>query len=393
MATSFLSRLKNSILKLLLFALLLLPLWMFLAWRFTDKRKLVIAIVDKTVLTKAGREHVSLNWILTQQKFTKNSKDFYKSERDYFGFFPGKDQNYTVKGLERFTKNQLEQLSQDADIAYITDTYGIYSNEWYKRGDVKNPSGIVYGGMSKQDVGFLKRMSAKHKLIITEFNCLGSPTDSSIRKNFEGQFGIRWSGWIGRYFDSFDTLSNQELPKWLIDNYRKQNNGKWPFAKSGIAFIHADDRIVILENETHLNNELPYIFSTNEGMEHYGLPKKIKYAFWFDILTPDTSFNHVIARFKIDANEKGLEEMKKNNIPQNFPAVTVHINTDYRFFYFSGDFCDNPIELTTSYFKGIRFLNWFMYNKRDPQERKSFFWTFYRPLVTTILNDYYAAIH
>ena len=157
--------------------------------------------------------------------------------------------------------------------------------------------------------------------------------------------------------------------------------------------MHADERIVIVENKTHLNKELPYIYSTAEGRNHYGLPANIKYAFWFDILIVDTSYNHVMASYQIDVNQKGLEELNRSGIPATFPAITVHINKDYRFFYFSGDFCDNPIGLGTSYFKGIRFFNWFLYNKRDPQERKSFFWTFYRPLVTTILNDYYTSIH
>ncbi|MDE3252669.1 MAG: hypothetical protein KGO92_07660, partial [Bacteroidota bacterium] len=57
------------------------------------------------------------------------------------------------------------------------------------------------------------------------------------------------------------------------------------------------------------------------------------------------------------------------------------------------DFCDNPIDESTARFKGIQYFRWFMYNKRDPIEKKSFFWTFYRPLVTTILSDYYTSIH
>lgn len=393
MAATFLSIKKAYWVPILIFLVVLLPLWMWLAWLISSKRKLVIAIVDKTVLTRKGQEHISLDWILTQQKFTKNTNELYKSDRDYFGFFPGKDERFTLKGLERLTNTQLDQLSNESDLAYITDSYGIFRNEWYKKGDPKERSGMVYGGMSKQDVYLLKQMSAKHKLVITEFNCLGSPTDSSIRNSFEDQYGIRWSGWIGRYFNSFDTLTNKELPEWLIKNYKLQHNGAWPFTKSGIAFVHADDRIVIVENKTHLNKELPYIYSTAEGRNHYGLPANIKYAFWFDILIVDTSYNHVMASYQIDVNQKGLEELNRSGIPATFPAITVHINKDYRFFYFSGDFCDNPIGLGTSYFKGIRFFNWFLYNKRDPQERKSFFWTFYRPLVTTILNDYYTSIH
>jgi hypothetical protein len=383
----------GSVLRVVLVILLLLPIWMFVIWLCTPKRKLVLAIIDKTVLSTKEQEHISLNWVLNQERFTKNNTELYKRDRDYFGFFPLENEKFQLKGLERFNTKQLDQLSNDADVAYITDAYGIYKNEWYKQGDIKERSGIVYGGMSPQDFYFLEQMRSKHKLIITEFNCLASPTTPAVRNNFENTFGITWTGWIGRYFDSFDTTKNKEIPSWLIRNYKQQHNGAWPFTKSGIAFIHSDDRVVILENETHLKQSLPYIVSYSEGQKHYGLPEKIPYAFWFDVIQTDTSYNHVVSRFIIDVNDKGKKELDQSGLPSAFPAVTAHINKDYRFFYFSADFADNPIKFTSSYFRGVHYFKWLMYNRHDPQERRSFFWNLYQPLVTTILNDYYTTIN
>lgn len=393
MASPFLKISIGSLLRALIFMLLLLPVWLLVTWLCTGKRKLVIAIVDKTVLNKKGEEHVSLNWVLNQQKFTKNSKDLYDLERDYFGFFPLEKEQYQLKGLERFNNSQLGQLSRDADAAYFTDAYGIYSNEWFRKGDPKDRSGILYGGMSQQDLYFLRQMQQQHKLIVTEFNCLASPTDPVIRDGFEKSFGIRWTGWIGRYFSSFDTIKNKELPSWLIHNYKQQHGGSWPFSKSGIAFIHSDDRIVILENETHLTAEMPYLLSSEEGQKHYGLAAKMDYSFWFDIVVPDTAYNHIVSRFVIDVNEAGKKILAENKLPQSFAGITAHINKDYRFFYFSGDFADNPIRITSSYFKGVPYLKSFMYNSHDPFDRKSFFWKIYQPLVTTIMEDYYASLH
>ncbi len=390
MATSFLKKYSiGSILRALLVMLLLLPVWMFIAWLLTDKRKLVIVIVDKTVLTTKGQEHVSLNWVLNQEKFTKTNTALYKRESDYYGFFPLENEKFQLKGLERFNTAQLDQLSTDADAIYITDAYGIYKNEWYQQGDAKERSGTVYGGLSQQDFYLLKQLRDKHKLIITEFNSLASPTSPAVRSEFENIFGVRWSGWTGRFFDSFDTTQNKELPLWLVHNYKLQHNGAWPFKKSGIALIHSDDRVVILENETHLTQELPNIYSTKEGQDHYGLPEKTPYSFWFDVIQPDTGFNHVLAQFRIDVNENGKKELGAYGLSSTFPAVTVHLNKDYRFYYFSADFSDDPISLTSSYFKGAHYFKRIMYNTRDPQERKRFFWCFYQPLVTTILNDYY----
>jgi hypothetical protein len=392
MASPFLNISIGSVLRAIILCLLLLPIGMLIVWFLVPKRKLVIAIIDKTVVDKKDQEHVSLNWVLNQERFAKTNTQLYRGDRDYFGFFPLEKEKYLLKGLERFSDTQLSQLSIDADVAYITDAYGIYKNEWFKQGDSKERSGIVYGGMSEQDLYFLSEMQQKHKLIITEFNCLASPTAPSIRNAFEDLFGVRWTGWVGRYFDSFDTTVNKELPSWLIKNYRIRHNGAWPFTKSGIALIHSDDRVVILENETHLLKDLPKIIASREGQKHYGLPAKSSYSFWFDVIEPDTSFNHIVANFTLDVNENGKNELAKYGLPSSFPAITTHMNRDYRFFYFSADFADNPISLTSSYFKGTPSFKWLMYNNREPLDRKAFFWKIYQPLVSTILNDYYQTL-
>jgi hypothetical protein len=200
---------KNiNILGTILLFLFLMPVWLFFIWVFFPKNKMVVAVVDKTVLTTAGQEHVSLNWILLQEKYSKTQKDLYNHSQDYFGFFPETNKSFEVKGLERFSNSQLDKLSDDADLAYFTDTYGIYRNEWYEKGDEKERSGIIYGGMSEQDIDFLGMMKNKHKLVISEFNCLGSPTSKLVSSKFQELFGIGWTGWIGRYFDSFDTTIN-----------------------------------------------------------------------------------------------------------------------------------------------------------------------------------------
>ncbi len=389
MATAFLRPRLGAVLRAILVAVLFLPVWMLIAWLVTGKRKMVIAIIDKTISTTKNQEYISLNWVLNQEKFSKTNTSLYKRERDYYGYFLLDKGKFQLKGLERFNTLQLDQLSIDANAVYITDACGIYRNEWFNLGDSKEKSGIPYGGLNRQDFYFLQQMRAKHKLIITEFNCLAPPTSPTVRSAFESDFGIKWTGWIGRYFDSFDTTKNKELPKWLISNYKLQHKGAWPFTKSGIALIHSDNRVVILENKTHLLQELPNIISSAEGQNHYGLPEKTVYSFWFDIMQPDTTFNHVISWFQLDVNENGKKELTTNGLPVSFPAITAHINKDYRFFYFSADFADNPFSLTSSYFKRVHYFKWLMYSRRDPQDRKGFFWNVYRPLVTTILNDYY----
>jgi hypothetical protein len=380
---------KKRVFLILLLAFILLPLWMWMAWLFTPKKKMIAAIIDKTVMSISGQEHVSFTWILTHERITKNKTSFYKTGNDYFGFFPLEQEKFRLKGLERFSPAMLEKLSTDADLVYFTDTYGIYRNEWYAKKNISERSGIIYGGMSEQDLAFLRNMKLKHKLIITEFNTIGSPTSPEIRNAFENMFGLKWSGWTGRYFSSLDTTVNAELPKWLIRNYKNQHTGQWPFHNAGIAFVNNSDQVVVVEEKTQLTDAMPYIESNRDGQKKFGLPHRINYSFWFDIILPDTVVNNTIAEFKITVNAAGEAELNKNNIPAHFPAVTIHNGSDYQFYYFSGDFCDNPINMTTAYFKGIRFFKSLFYTTANAGGRAGFFWNFYQPLMTTIVNDYY----
>ena len=372
---------------IILAIILLIPFWMWLAWFFTPKTKMVAAIIDKTVLTKSGQEHISLTWLLNHERLTKTSSLSYNASEDYFGFFPLTDEKFRLKGLERFSDEQLDQLGDDADMVYYTDTYGIYQNEWFKTGRDTERSGILYGGLSDQDLVLLQKMKANKKLIITEFNTIGSPTNLNNLKEFERLFSIRWTGWTARYFDSFDTTINKGLPRWLVNNYNKTSNSKWNFKKSGIAFVNQKDQVVILEDDIDLDNPIPHIITGQYGQQNYSLPVKIKYSFWFDVIEPDSRVNQTISNFQIFANSKGKALLQQYGIPAKFPAVLMHKGDDYRFYYFSGDFCDNPISMNTSYFKGIEFFKWLFYNKQDPTERTSFFWNFYNPLMASILRQ------
>ena len=131
-------------------------------------------------------------------------------------------------------------MSKDADLGYFTNSYGVFKNDGHGNADQGNGAFLQQTGMSAQDFQFLSGMKAKGKLVIVEFNALAPPTSPQIRSSFESLYGIKWTGWIGRYFDSFDSSKNKELPAWLIKDYRAQHKGVWPFKKGGIAFVHAD---------------------------------------------------------------------------------------------------------------------------------------------------------
>jgi hypothetical protein len=367
----------------------LLPLWMSIYWYLSPNRKLVVAIIDKSLFSEEGKQHVSLNWVLGQEKFTKTNKQQYQQTKDYYGFFTSDKDKYVLKGLERFSANQLEQLSKDADLAYFTNSYGVFKNDVHGKINQGNGLFLQQTGMSSQDFQFLSSMKSKGKLVIVEFNALAPPTLPQVRTDFELLFGVKWTGWIGRYFSSFDSSKNKELPDWLIKDYRTQHKGLWPFKKGGIAFVHADKSVVILEEDVDLTSPYPEIIANSEGVSKFHLKESTTYTYWFDIVAFDQNTNHSAANFNINCNEKGAAIMANANIPNNFPAITLHQKDDYQFFYLSTDFSENPIGIKSAYFKGMPLFKPFLYNGRDRMDRRVFFWEIYQPLLTNILNGYY----
>ena len=375
--------------------IILLPLIMYLAWLFMPKTKLNVLILDKTVLTTKIQEHISLSWVLTHEKYVHSDSGMYKPTVHYEGFFPDDKGGYSINDFNMADSAELVALASKNDMVYYTDLYGIYSNEWiatYFPERVDDPrfiserSKLYYGGLSKKELDLLRIFKHQKKLIINEFNIIAHPTAGHIRRGYEKEFGIKWSGWVGRYFDSLDTLTNMDIPRWLVDNYVDQHNGQWPFTKSGIAFVREDDRVEILENKTHLDIEVPIIYTNKEVAKKYKVRKKMKYPFWFDIIWVTDSTNKLPSEYEIGSNLIGDTLLRNWNVPKKFPALVGNQNGLY--YYLAGDFCDNPIGLKSAKFRGIHWFT-FITASNEKAERVSFFWRYYRPFLMSVLDDYH----
>ena len=379
---------KKKLINIVLFGIIFLPLILWLLWIIKPAYRANILILDKTVLTNIGLEHRAFDWVLQHRKYFKPNGDSYSPEQDYLGFFPLKNDSFLIKDLSKLTEKQIDSLSSSTDMTYFTDSYGIYSNEWYRKQNVSEHSEKVYGGLDKNDVLFLKKMKEKKKLIMAEFNFFATPTSHSEKIEAENLFGLRWSGWTGRYFEQLDTMKNPELPKWVVQLYKEQHQNKWPFTKPGIVFVHSNETIAILEKETDLKREVPMVKSFNYGVEKYGIPKEIRYPYWFDItLSTDTS-NRVISYYELYPNERGDSILHQHNIPKIFPAAFENISAS-PYYYFCGDYTDSPIRKTFDEMIGMEYFKMFVLNESDLNDRTPFFWRYYLPMTTKILDNYF----
>jgi hypothetical protein len=111
----------------------------------------------------------------------------------------------------------------------------------------------------------------------------------------------------------------------------------------------------------------------------------VRYPFWFDIVTSPEKENRVLSIFHIPVNVRGDSLLLAHKIPAMFPAVLFHPGSEGAFYYFAGDFSDNPVRQELSYLKGIHFFQSFFYNRDQMDDRRQFFWRYYRPLIQTIL--------
>ncbi len=351
-------------------------------WYFKPSKKLNIFILDKTVTDFTYREHASFTWVLRNNKIVKSDGTLYRKDQDYYGFVPLKPtdkEKYKIKSIRLF---EVLTLSDQLDMVYYTDSYGVFSSDLADSGVYIKPY-LIYGGLNQNDYLLLREMKRKNKLIITEFNLLGSPTSDLIKQKTQELFDFRWTGWTGRYFKSLQNISKNHIPGWIINSYQKNYGKKWEFSNPGVVIVNEDGRILVLEENTSMNTAVPAIIPTEEARKEYDLPSFQKYGFWFDIIQTSKK-NTIQAYFKLDVNDLGHKMLEENGLPVNFPAI-IENTKDYKFYYFSGDFSDHQPVGWLANFGGISECMKKIHTGSNGTNNE-FFWNFYVPLLKGILE-------
>lgn len=357
----------------------------YLHWWSKESRPLKVLIYDMTVPVKTYDEHNSFSWILINQKYTTHDQ-LNNPATDYKGFFPLKDFKFVTKDFSKLSTEVVEQAADTLDMVFYTDTYGVFSNEWLKNRNINERSSKIYGGLNKNDLVLLRSLMKSGKLILAEFNFLANPTEFAVRREAEKLLDLTWTGWAGRYYDVLDTLENPDIPGWAKRLYQKQYQKPWDFHEAGILFVHENDQIVVLEMDSTLKEEVPWIYTSKYGQHKYGLPEEINYSYWFDIMESGES-NRIVSKYKIYANESGKKLMAENGIPDVFPAVIE--NREKNYYYFCGDFCDSPIYIESAKLSGVSYFHKIFHDKYNYIDRTPFFWFFFRPMVIHIMEEYY----
>jgi len=345
-------------------------------WNRLASDCLNVWIVDKTVPMTDYREHKGLTWVLNHNKIvSEKTGKLFRYDKDYFGFFPISKDVYDVRNLP--------DKKETPDLIYLTDTYGVYTDDYLIPNVKGTRSDLIYGGLKKEDLKNIKNNIGKGNTLIGEFNIASSPTNKEDQEELSKLFRVEWQTWKGRCFS--DLSREMEVPVWVVDNYEKQNDQKWSFTGAGIVLVSDSDDIVVLEWNKHLEKNSLRIVFNEKYQKEFNINNEIPYKYWFEFLQSKIG-GETLANYCLDLTEEGKRLMDEIGLPSVFPAIIRYRNTQYTSYYFAGDYADiqnvNRLWKYYGFDKVKRVTSSFNKNNNE-----YFYWNCYVPVMNKILSD------
>ncbi|MBP5589306.1 MAG: hypothetical protein J6X26_02085 [Bacteroidales bacterium] len=372
------------IIVIILLAILVVPILNYIGWSSQTKKPIDVIVVDKTVTSFKMDKHKSFNWVLKNNGFVDKSTGKSISYKDsYYGFLPTRPAKSRLWDKKEYRLAELIDLAEKADALYFTDTYGVFFNDWYQGATQTRRSRKLYGGLNNNDNLLIKEMKDRGKLVLLESNCFDYPTAEYESQKAQERLGIEFSGWTGKYYASLDSNS-ADFPIWMTSMYRKQYNQPWNFTKAGVVFV-SDEGIVVLEDGKHLTSALPMVVTDQKYMAKWNLPEKVAFDQSFEVIEPIN--NNIISCIELATTAEGAALLEENGISSILP-VAIQDPSDEKTYYFAGDFTYFDTPMCTASFKG--FISKFLFSTK-PSDPNGFFYTYYKPLIEGIFNDYYSS--
>ncbi len=373
----------------ILAVLLLIPAVSFIRWAFQEKKPIDIVILDKSVPTLDRLGHRSFIYVLTNGRYVRGEKGgSFSAARDYYGFEPLRPVREKQFRKKDFRLTELIDLAENNDAMYYTDTYGVFFNDWYQGIKKTRRSRKLYGGLNNNDYLLMVEMKKRDKLVILEYNTFDYPTAPLEKFKTEELLGITSSGWMGQYYRTLDTVTQQAVPAWMPALYRKQYREPWTFTRPGVVLLK-DNSIIVLEEGTHLATALPMIRTTGTAAGQYGLPEMVSFTNSFDLIDPGR--NNVISEFVLNTTPAGDTILMANDLKPVFPAVTQE-PLARKTYYFSGDFANNSVPFWTARLRNIERSGKALLYSDKPEDPRRFFWLYYKPLINSIFGEYQAEL-
>ncbi|OWZ84827.1 hypothetical protein [Natranaerobius trueperi] len=355
---------KSKIITLIVI-LLILP-W--IVWSFGPQEELDVAIFNKTVSDGSFSEHQGVTWLLNHLKYTQSDGKIYNENKDYYGVVPIKASN------NDFEFRPLQKDLTDKDVIYIADTYGLTDQK------------EEFSGLQYNEIESITKAAYNGTTIISEFNTFSNPTPDHVREYMYELLGVRWTGWVGKYFS--DLSDSNSIPGEVFKIYQDDNN-TYDYEGEGFIFLNEKKQQVVIldESKTSHIKGINMTF-TEQGEKFLGLKDDTSYTGWFDITEHDEETKS-LADFDLTASltENGLNQAKEYGIPEEFSAISKFSNSIYDAYYMSGSFSN----ISSTPFHNLAGLAKIMSGVSSVLDNQTrFYWRTYVPVMENILAKAHA---
>ncbi|UVI30987.1 hypothetical protein [Paenibacillus spongiae] len=349
----------------------------FIIWFLTPKTNLDMVVINKTfpAVSNASGTTTELDyskqrglfWLASYLRIHNPATDkAYDGKKDYHG-------NFLSDG--KLVGRPLEKAEHVPDLIYISDAYGTGNS----RVNGVEPKGI--SGLTVDEISFITTSYAKGATVIGEYNIAGDPTKPNVSKELEDLFGVRFTGWAGKFFS--DLSSTEDVPNWIRMIYEQQYGKEWRLTGGGIV-IAGNDRILILQRGKDFTKQSIQLSMSEEQAKAYNT-ETIDYYNWFEIVEP-TDEESVIASYDLNVTKAGEEQLKRLGLNSKFPAIIANQTGNKSSYYFAGDFSDYKEPEKIKVFKGAAAL-YRMFSVKSEGDNTYFYWNFYVPLMSKVLKD------
>lgn len=349
----------------------------FAFWYLMPAKSLRIAVVDKTVPATAAdnasylgdvsnnyRKHIGLNWLLDYMKVKNpDTGKYYDYTTDYYGH--KLDENGNIEKTDSITS-----IKETPDIVYLADTYGVEINE--------------DRGLSEDEMNAVSMCHSSGSVVIGEQDIMTTATSDKVRSQLESLFGIKSTGWVGRYI--YDLADLTDVPYWAPDMWQAKYGQEWKCSGPGILLVSRDGDILVLEEKTDFKSKNLFNISIESKYKKEFGKHSVNFYNWFELIEADGQ-TETIATFSFNVNSTGAEELAAVSNTTTFAAVTRKTDENLpSTYYFAGDFNDYVTNLQIHNFCFADLLFRSISFNRDG-DVTHFYWNFYEPMMKKIIND------
>ncbi len=334
-------------------------------WYFQRTSTLVVTVYDKSVPTSRAEQHLSLSWFLKQFKYPDTDGKIFNPKTTYLGYHP--DQEDPI--------SDLTNMSEDTDLLYIADTYGIYRDP--NAIAAEGERNLIWGGSDNSDATVIRSFLNREKssTLIAEYNTFATPTPGYVQSQLYELIGTRWTGWTGLYI--YDLANSKEIPSWITTLHQ----GPWEYQGSGIILYNTDQEVLVLRTGEEISDKGLEFSFTDQGTKNLGLEGTYSYRLLFDITEPMAG-TEVLGNYTLDVTDQGKAVLDAYGLPTEFPAIQVKQTANHKAYYFSGNWAYRNNKLRFS--KAAELYH--LMERFSPKDDR-FFWDVYIPMLKTIFSE------